>query len=150
MFQFTRLSSFRYVFTEGYLDITPGGLSHSEIPGSKIAYISPGLIAVCHVLHQLLVPGHPLCALNILVTSFGFARLLLKYLIFKELNVMEMAGIEPAASCVQSRRSPIELHPLAFHANYLIDSYFKLTLAVNLFRFTLTLQAGYETNMGHS
>ena len=36
-----------------------GGLPHSEIPGSKGALASPGLIAECHVLHRLLPPRHP-------------------------------------------------------------------------------------------
>ena len=36
-----------------------GGLPHSEIPGSKGALASPGLIAECHVLHRLLSPRHP-------------------------------------------------------------------------------------------
>ena len=36
-----------------------GGLPHSEIPGSKGALASPGLIAECHVLHRLLLPRHP-------------------------------------------------------------------------------------------
>jgi hypothetical protein len=35
------------------------GLPHSEIPGSTIARISPGLFAACHVLHRLSVPRHP-------------------------------------------------------------------------------------------
>lgn len=36
-----------------------GGLPHSDIPGSPIARISPGLFAACHVLHRLSVPRHP-------------------------------------------------------------------------------------------
>ena len=36
-----------------------GGLPHSEIPGSPIARISPGLFAACCVLHRLSVPRHP-------------------------------------------------------------------------------------------
>jgi hypothetical protein len=39
------------------------GLPHSDIPGSKPAGGSPGLIAAIHVLHRLLVPRHPPCAL---------------------------------------------------------------------------------------
>jgi hypothetical protein len=35
------------------------GLPHSEIPGSTIARISPGLFAACRVLHRLSVPRHP-------------------------------------------------------------------------------------------
>jgi hypothetical protein len=40
-------------------DTLAGGLPHSEIPGSTIARISPGLFAACHVLHRLSVPRHP-------------------------------------------------------------------------------------------
>jgi hypothetical protein len=35
-----------------------GGLSHSEIVGSKVAHTSPTLIAACHVLHRLYMPRH--------------------------------------------------------------------------------------------
>ena len=38
-------------------------MPHSDIPGSKPAGGSPGLIAAIHVLHRLLVPRHPPCAL---------------------------------------------------------------------------------------
>src|SRR4029077_4250259 len=47
-------------------DTLAGGLPHSEIPGSTIARISPGLIAACHALHRLSVPRHPPDALFIL------------------------------------------------------------------------------------
>src|SRR5579859_3668878 len=40
------------------------GFPHSEIPGSRPACGSPGLIAACHVLHRLLLPRHPPCALS--------------------------------------------------------------------------------------
>ena len=40
-------------------EVCSGGFPHWEIPGSKPAYGSPGLIAVNHVLHRLLVPRHP-------------------------------------------------------------------------------------------
>jgi hypothetical protein len=40
------------------------GLPHSDIPGSKPAGGSPGLFAAIHVLHRLLVPRHPPCALT--------------------------------------------------------------------------------------
>lgn len=41
-----------------------GGFPHSEIVGSKIAHISPTLIAACHVLHRLYMPRHPPNALT--------------------------------------------------------------------------------------
>ena len=39
------------------------GFLHSEICGSKLAYSSPQLIAVNHVLHRLPMPRHSPCAL---------------------------------------------------------------------------------------
>ena len=43
--------------------ITTIRLPHSEISGSKRICRSPKLIAAYHVLHRLLAPRHPLCAL---------------------------------------------------------------------------------------
>ena len=40
------------------------GFPHSDIPGSKPACGSPGLIAACHVLHRLLAPRHSPYALS--------------------------------------------------------------------------------------
>src|SRR5215475_12489804 len=57
MFQFAGFASSSYEFRQGYP--LPGGLPHSDIPGSPIARISPGLFAACHVLHRLSVPRHP-------------------------------------------------------------------------------------------
>ena len=44
-------------------------MPHSEIPGSKRACRSPRLIAACRVLHRLLSPRHPSCALTSLTTK---------------------------------------------------------------------------------
>ena len=65
MFQFAGFASRAYGFSTGYP--LRGGLPHSEIPGSPIARISPGLFAACHVLHRLSVPRHPPNALKTLV-----------------------------------------------------------------------------------
>ena len=46
------------------------GFHHSDIPGSKPACGSPRLIAACHVLHRLLPPRHPPCALSSLTIKF--------------------------------------------------------------------------------
>src|SRR5437588_10469610 len=55
-----------------YLLITAGGLSHSEICGSTPACGSPKLSAANHVLHRLLAPRHPPCALSSLtITTLG-------------------------------------------------------------------------------
>src|SRR3954463_3772215 len=50
-------------------DTLTGGLPHSEIPGSTIARISPGLFAACHVLHRLSVPRHPPDALTLRLSA---------------------------------------------------------------------------------
>src|SRR6516162_10882217 len=47
-----------YGFSGGFFGINQGGFPHSEIPGSKIVCISPGLIAAYRVLHRLLAPRH--------------------------------------------------------------------------------------------
>ncbi len=57
MVQFTGFASHDYEFTMRYR--RNGGFPHSEIPGSKPARNSPGLIATCYVLHRLSVPRHP-------------------------------------------------------------------------------------------
>src|SRR4029077_19287204 len=50
-------------------------LPHSDIPGSKPAGGSPGLFAAIHVLHRLLVPRHPPCALASSASrSFEFTK----------------------------------------------------------------------------
>jgi hypothetical protein len=49
----------------------PHGFPHSEIPGSMPACGSPRLIAACHVLHRLLLPRHPPCALSSLTIKFA-------------------------------------------------------------------------------
>jgi hypothetical protein len=59
----------------------PRGFPHSEIPGSKPACGSPRLIAACHVLHRLLLPRHPPCALSSLTIKLtrGTAASLLAF-----------------------------------------------------------------------
>ena len=68
MFQFAGLLLYNYVFIIQCLRITTNALPHSEISGSKFTYNSPKHIVVRHVLHQLLVPRHPPCALSNLIT----------------------------------------------------------------------------------
>src|SRR5215475_13095212 len=44
--------------------MTPAGFPHSDISGSMCVCHSPELFAAYHVLHRLLVPRHPPCALS--------------------------------------------------------------------------------------
>ena len=110
------------------------GLPHSEIPGSKVVCTSPRLIAAYHVLHRLSVPRHPPYALiSLTKTSFQQITTVLckeSILQFGELiypihiqlskssrenpersikyitSLVEITGIEPVTSGLQSRRSP--------------------------------------------
>ena len=49
--------------------MTRAGFPHSDIPGSTLIGSSPRLIAASYVLHRLLAPRHPPCALCNLATS---------------------------------------------------------------------------------
>ncbi len=57
--------------------MTPDGLPHSDIHGSKRASRSPWHFAGCCVLHRLSVPRHPPCALiNLPLRFFSSYRLI--------------------------------------------------------------------------
>lgn len=64
-------SSLRFLPFSRMMHLQCNGLPHSEIHGSPLIYSFPWRIAVNCVLHQLLVPRHPLCALS----SFDFFNL---------------------------------------------------------------------------
>ena len=51
--------------------MTPAGLPHSEISGSKAVCASPKLFAAYHVLHRFPEPRHPPCALACLTSISG-------------------------------------------------------------------------------
>ncbi len=73
MVHFPALPSHSYEFRVRSSGINQSGLPHSEIPGSKPACGSPGLIAACHVLHRLLAPRHSPYALSSL-TKFSLTH----------------------------------------------------------------------------
>ena len=50
--------------------VCPAGFPHSDISGSMDICSSPKLFAAYHVLHRLLVPRHPPCALSCLTFQF--------------------------------------------------------------------------------
>jgi hypothetical protein len=74
MFQFSAFALPDYVFIWQSPDITPEGLPHWEILGSKLVCSSPRLIAAYHVLHRLLVPRHPPYALINLIKILRYTR----------------------------------------------------------------------------
>ncbi len=101
--------------------MTRAGFPHSEISGSKPVCGSPKHIAAYHVLHRLLTPSHPPQTLRSL-TFMSFLEpnhscflrqdciglledVRLPYEIVKEQKILDLSGLEPLTSCVQSRRS---------------------------------------------
>ena len=128
MFQFITYAS---LLMHVILSLQLSGLSHSEIPGSRVICTLPGLIAAYHVLHRLREPRHPPVALFLLffclnyTSSFCSTLLVFRvklstilftieiYFVYKlsmngctfELCGVENNGFEPLTPCLQSRCS---------------------------------------------
>jgi hypothetical protein len=64
MFQFPRSASYYPMDSGSSPSPSRSGFPHSEISGSKFTYNSPEHIGVRPVLHRLLAPRHPPCALS--------------------------------------------------------------------------------------
>src|SRR5690625_5985370 len=104
------------------------GLPHSEITRTKLTYNSPRHIGVSPVLHRLLVPSHPPCALlhliNSLLEIIHFSMSLFKILLFSfQGTKMEPSGIEPLTSCVQGRRSAVDRKSTRLNSSHVAISY---------------------------
>ena len=127
MFQFPSLASGTYVFSDGSRGFAAGGFPIRKSPGQSLLGGSPELIAACHVLHRLLTPGHPPCALVRLTTTQRMKEFRTAHSesVVKERGanlraqsknfihpspfggrMVEVNGIEPMASWLQTRRSP--------------------------------------------
>jgi hypothetical protein len=64
MFQFPRSASDHPMDSGGSPPPSRSGFPHSEISGSQLTYSFPEHIGVRPVLHRLLAPRHPPCALS--------------------------------------------------------------------------------------
>ena len=78
MFQFP---PYPFVIDDAYASVVCG-FPHSEIRASSVICTYTRLIAACHVLRRLSVPGHPPCALSSLtfVSNKHFFLLVLRNL----------------------------------------------------------------------
>ena len=137
MFQFTPLAPPELYIHSGVMRHDPHRVPHSESPDQRLFAPLRGLIAAYHVLRRLSVPRHPPYAL-ISLTKTGFQQITTvlcqrihtsvwqidipnSYSIVKEQSgksrkfchttLVEITGVEPATSGLQSRRSPSELYP---------------------------------------
>jgi hypothetical protein len=133
MFHFPSFASGTYGFSAGSRGFAAGGFPIRKSPGQSLLGGSPELIAACHVLHRLLTPGHPPCALIHLTTTQRMKEFRTPSRIgcqrtrtapkrapsIEDPNpfrvsrrspysrtMVEVNGIEPMASWLQTRRSP--------------------------------------------
>ena len=103
MFQFTPFTPLRV------LALPASGLPHSDIPGSLLAYSSPGLFAVRHVLPRLAVLRHPPYALTyfhlFLLRSLSRSLRLHSFILVKNLNLSGGPGLTRTADLTLIRRA---------------------------------------------
>src|SRR5438045_2561350 len=115
--------------------MTPAGLPHSEIPGSKRACRSPRLIAACCVLHRLSVPRHPPSTLSNLTIKCldlmrsavesqynGFDMHLFNYNPYSIVNEPSIAKIDAGCNLFFRLRPPLISRRLLFSAAWMIDN----------------------------
>ena len=115
MFHFPECRPKRSIeFNRRYNPMKDYGFPHSEISGSRNVDFSPELIAVCHVLHRLMMPRHPSYARIRLARISSLSRYVVilfnsKLSVFKDrkrcFRLVEVVGFEPATFCLQSRHS---------------------------------------------
>ena len=107
------------------------GLPHSDISGSMDVCSSPKLFAAYHVLHRLIVPRHPSCALSSLTTKKTFAPgtlphsglSLLLFLSTKKLFLfLQILFQDTFFDCQSTPRSPAALPLLPQRKSFLIKS----------------------------
>ena len=67
MVHFPEFALSRLCIQRVVLWVCHSGFPHSEISGSTPVCGFPKLIAACHVLHRLILPRHPPCALSSLI-----------------------------------------------------------------------------------
>ena len=128
MVHFPRFASPPYVFRWRYSVFNGVGFPIRTSPDQSLLSDSPGLIAACHVLRRLPAPRHPLHALSNLTIKFSQDKKnaakfdcqrtgnpigsppawgrIWPWDVRGARDRMELAGIEPAASGLQNRRSP--------------------------------------------
>ena len=90
MFQFRRFPTTCYFIHKRLTEYCSAGFPHSEIHGSRTAFVSPWLIVDRYVLHRLPMPRHSPCALISLtffriMCPFGFVNFTqLKIVVFTQ------------------------------------------------------------------
>ena len=109
--------------------MTPAGLSHSEIRGSKVVCASPRLIAAYRVLHRLRVPRHPPYALSCLTEKIcKFASLQVFKFTSYNLSTFQLVNLPTSFRPRQMIRSSLIIIPVELTLTFVVASY-KLPIA---------------------
>ena len=107
--------------------MTPAGFPHSDISGSTPACDSPELFAANHVLHRLLTPRHPSCALSSLTTNLLWLASSCRSTWARVVPRKLVDGTRPPKfRDTPSTRSRSKLHEGALHPTDSIDARFSL------------------------
>ena len=103
--------------------MTPCGFLHSEICGSKLAYSSPQLIAVNHVLHRLPMPRHSPCA---------HIRFTFRFSIDFSIADSHSAIIMQKISCLISQTGYFVVYPTSISVYVLQFTNFDVVVSIDL------------------
>ena len=91
MFQFRRFPTTCYFIHKRLTEYCSAGFPHSEIHGSRTAFVSPWLIVDRYVLHRLPMPRHSPCAL----ISLAFSELCVLSVLLISLNLKIVVSCYP-------------------------------------------------------
>ena len=132
MFQFRRFPTTCYFIHKRLTEYCSAGFPHSEIHGSRTAFVSPWLIVDRYVLHRLPMPRHSPCALISLtffriMCPFGFVN-------FTQLKIVVFTQRFVRYLLLFSRCFHFTLPVFSFQSTFLIRVHCELIPSVSLSR----------------
>ena len=143
MFQFRRFPSLTYLIQLRIHGLFPCEFPHSEICGSKVICTSPQLIAAYRVLHRLLMPRHPSCALSSLTYFLTITSSLSNFkLLWQPLRICKIV-FEYFYSTLCFPEKPSNLNYLK-KFSYLLLSFFECLLSIQFSMCWLVEISGIE------
>ncbi len=99
MVHFPEFAHARLCIQRDVLRFCRSGFPHSEISGSTPVCGFPKLIAACHVLHRLILPRHPPCALSSLTIELTLAQQSDLHLRYRGRELKQLVSDSPAFGC---------------------------------------------------
>ncbi len=124
MVHFPEFAHARLCIQRDVLRFCRSGFPHSEISGSTPVCGFPKLIAACHVLHRLILPRHPPCALSSLTIELTLAQQSDLHLRYRAESSFELVSDSPAFGSLPLRvASPFANYPKDTQLNTPIPNY---------------------------